>query len=52
MTAFIQTLGWSILALGAAGLFTVFLGYPCLLKALSLGGRRGCLLYTSPSPRD
>ena len=27
-------------------------GYPLLLKASAGGGGKGCLLYTSPSPRD
>ena len=28
------------------------MGYPVLLKAIAGGGGKGCLLYTSPSPRD
>ena len=28
------------------------MGYPVLLKAVAGGGGKGCLLYTSPSPRD
>ena len=28
------------------------IGYPIMLKATAGGGGKGCLLYTSPSPRD
>ena len=28
------------------------IGYPVLIKAVAGGGGKGCLLYTSPSPRD
>ena len=28
------------------------IGYPILIKATAGGGGKGCLLYTSPSPRD
>ena len=28
------------------------IGYPIIIKAAGGGGGRGCLLYTSPSPRD
>ena len=28
------------------------IGYPVLVKATAGGGGKGCLLYTSPSPRD